>query len=267
MPFALLIGKPCSEFAYLDSPREPGKAIPLGIVPFWDDPVSLNFSPRVLASGVRAIALAAGTHLYSGNPMQAPAAESVHALHHRFLTVLPRIETHARIAFRRVRCPDTQDDCVQEAIAISWKWFVRTTEQGKDPTQFVSTIATLAVAHVRCHRKLVKSESARDAMSPLAQRRHGFTVASIPQKRTPESSLIEEALQHSETPVPDQVAFRIDFPVWLDTLAPLKNRIATDLMTGERTGDLAEKHHVTPSRVSQLRNELFASWEAFTSDC
>lgn len=198
--------------------------------------------------------------------MHPPAAAVVHALHHRFLTVLPRIETHCRIAFKRIRCRDTQDDCIQEAIAISYKWFVRTTEQGKDPTTFVSTIATLAVAHVRCHRKLVKSDSARDVLSPLAQRRHGFIVSSIPQKTLVASS-VEDALQHSGSAVPDQVAFRIDFPIWLDALTPLKNMIASDLLTGERTAAVAEKHRVSPARISQIRNELLASWELFSSDC
>lgn len=199
--------------------------------------------------------------------MNAPAAESVHELHHRFLTVLPRIETHARICFRRIRCTDTREDSVQEVIAIAWRWFVRTTEQGKDPTRFVSTIATLAVAHVRSYRKLTQSESARDTLSPLAQRRHGFTVSSLPQKRTHPSSPVEEALQGSESPVPDQVAFRIDFPVWLSSLTDLKRHVATDMMTGERTTDLAQKHKLSPARISQLRNELLESWEVFTSDC
>ena len=201
--------------------------------------------------------------------MHPPTAESVHSLHHRFLNaVLPRVETHARIAFRRIRCSDTQEDCIQEVVAISWKWFLRTTEQGKDPTQFVSIIASLAVAQVRCFRKLVKAESAKDALSKLAQWRHGFSVASIPHKGTSERYPIEEALHaNTETPVPDQVAFRLDFSVWLITLTPSKRHIATDMMTGERTGDLAQKHRVSPARISQLRNELLESWELFTSDC
>jgi hypothetical protein len=201
--------------------------------------------------------------------MHPPEAESVHVLHHRFLTaILPKVETHARIAFRRIRCNDTQEDCVGEAVAISWKWFIRTTEQGKDPTQFASIIASLAVAHVRSYRKLVKSESARDVMSPLAQRRHGFFVSSIPQKRTPENSQIEEALhENTETPVPDQVAFRLDFRMWLLNLTPPKRHIATDMMTGERTSDLAQKHRVSPARISQLRGEFLDSWQLFTADC
>lgn len=201
--------------------------------------------------------------------MQPPTAESVHALHHHFLTVvLPRVDTHARIAFRRIRCSDTQEDCIQEVVAISWKWFIRTTEQGKDPTQFASIIASLAVAHVRCHRKLVKSDSARDVMSPLAQRRRGFSVSSITQKGTSECSPIEDALHaNTETPVPDQVAFRLDFSVWLVTLTSAKRHIATDMMTGERTGELAQKHRVSPARISQLRSELLESWELFTSGC
>jgi hypothetical protein len=36
-----------------------------------------------------------------------------------FLAFLPRIETHAQIAFRDVRCPDRRAECVAEAVALA----------------------------------------------------------------------------------------------------------------------------------------------------
>ena len=69
-------------------------------------------------------------------------------LHSRFLALLPRIELHARIYFRHVRCPERKEDSVQEAIAVSWKWFARLAERGKDATPFISTLATLAARAV-----------------------------------------------------------------------------------------------------------------------
>src|SRR5262245_507607 len=38
-------------------------------------------------------------------------------LHAGFLALLPRIETHARIFFRGVKCPGKRDDLIAEAIA------------------------------------------------------------------------------------------------------------------------------------------------------
>src|SRR4051812_32244199 len=102
------------------------------------------------------------------------------ALQAGFLFILPRIELHARISFRSVKCPDKQQDYVQEACSLAWKWFVRLTQRGKDPTGFVSVIANYAVRAVKSGRRVCGQEKAKDAMSPLAQQRHGFTVESLP---------------------------------------------------------------------------------------
>ena len=49
----------------------------------------------------------------------------VAVLHARFLRLLPKIETHARICFRGVRCPVTREDRVAECVALAWQWFLR----------------------------------------------------------------------------------------------------------------------------------------------
>lgn len=89
-------------------------------------------------------------------------------------------------------------------------------------------------------------------------------VSSISMRNTRDGSPIEEALQHSDTPIPDRVAFKIDLTNWLLALTALKRQIATEMITGERTGDLAQRHRVSPGRISQFRGEFLDSWEAFT---
>ena len=54
------------------------------------------------------------------------------ALHAHFLQILPRIETHARIHFRHLRCPGKRDDAIAEVVAVTWKWFLRIVEQQKN---------------------------------------------------------------------------------------------------------------------------------------
>lgn len=73
-------------------------------------------------------------------------------------------------------------------------------------------------------------------------------------------------VENDRTPVPDQAAFRIDFPQWLGTLSARDRRIVNDLATGERTGDVARKFGVSAGRVSQLRGQLKESWEEFVGD-
>src|SRR5204862_5652423 len=100
-------------------------------------------------------------------------------LHARFLTFLPRIETHAKIYFRDVRCSAKRADRIAETIALAWQWFVKLEERGKDATQFVSAIATYAAKAVRCGRRVAGIEKAKDAMNPATQRRQGFAIEKL----------------------------------------------------------------------------------------
>ena len=63
--------------------------------------------------------------------------------------------------------------------------------------------------------------------------------------------------------MPDQVAFRADFPAWLATRSQRDRRVVQDLMVGERTTDVADRHGLSQPRVSQLRREFREDWRAF----
>jgi hypothetical protein len=63
--------------------------------------------------------------------------------------------------------------------------------------------------------------------------------------------------------VPDQAAFRVDFPRFRRSLSPA-SRAGLDLLAaGWGTGAAAARLGVTAARVSQLRRELAEKWEAF----
>jgi len=68
----------------------------------------------------------------------------IDALHNVFLSILPRILRRGEFVFRRVRCPHRRADYLAEMTALCWSWLVRLARQGKDATQFVSTLATFA---------------------------------------------------------------------------------------------------------------------------
>ena len=65
------------------------------------------------------------------------------------------------------------------------------------------------------------------------------------------------------TPVPDQAAFRIDWPAWIRTRTDRDRRMIETLMRGERTFDVSQKFGLSPGRVSQMRRELHQDWLAF----
>jgi hypothetical protein len=192
-----------------------------------------------------------------------PAPEDLHA---RFLLILPRIELHGRVYFRHLRCPHRKEDAVQEMVALCWKWFVRLDERGRDATRFPSALATFAAKAVRGGRRLTGMERAKDALSPLAQQRQGFAVVKLPDRGTLNGTPLEEALRdNTRSPVDEQVCFRLDFPVWLLTLARRDRRLVEGMALGHRTLDLARKFRLSPGRVSQLRREFKQRWGRFTA--
>jgi hypothetical protein len=197
----------------------------------------------------------------------------------RFVSLLPRIEAGARIYFRDIRCAVRKADFVAEAVAISWKWFCRLMAKGKDVTKFVGALARMAARAVRAGRRVGAGERANDIMSSLAQRRHGFTVQGLPPTRRSHEALngdgfdqrlqdvLEDRLKdNTVTAIPDQVAFRADFPAWLKTLTPRERKIIRIMMLNERTKNLSRKFGITPGRVSQMRREFRDNWRLYIGD-
>ena len=183
---------------------------------------------------------------------------SIHSLHARFLLLLPRIETHARIYFRDIRCAAQRADQIAETIALAWKWFIRLAKRGKDASEFVTTFATFAARAVRCGRRVVGRSRAKDVMDPHTQKRHDFTVEKLPDF----STLTEALADNMVTPPPDAAAFRVDFPRWLGLLGDRDRRLASELMIGEQTGVAAGGRGELPE---QDQGETLGSWIGFVS--
>jgi hypothetical protein len=208
--------------------------------------------------------------------MTAVSTVCLEALHRHFLLILPRIELHARVWSRHLVCPGQREDFVCEAVALAWKSFLRLAERGKDATRFASALAFLAVRAVRSGRRLCGQERARDVMSPSAQRSHGFRVEHLLPSPTinekpqgePCGQRRQDAFEarlrdNTQTPVPDQAAFRCDFPAWLLTLTQRNRQVVDELVAGEGTGDVARKFGLSPGRISQLRRQFEDGWQHF----
>lgn len=208
-----------------------------------------------------------------------PNTPSLQQMQAHFQELLPTIQRHAQIYFRHVPSPQQREEYLQETIALAWKWYRRCREMGKDPATFKMTFAILAARAVRSGRRLCCGQSSTDVLSAIAQQRHGFTVESLPiSTRRPYEDYLaavegqrlmdayEERLNdNSLTPVPDQVAFRLDFPAWLLTRTDRDRRIIEMMALNHRTLDIADKFGMTPGRVSQLRREYHDDWERFTN--
>ena len=199
------------------------------------------------------------------------------SLHDVFLALLPKIQTHASISFRHIRCPATRADKIAETIALGWKWFVRLHERGKNINEFVMHFVALVAKAVKSGRRIAGMAKAKDVMSERCQARHGFNVESLP--TSPRASYearyskphgqqdydaFEERLaDNAITPPPDAAAFRIDFPQWRSSRSERDRRLIDLLMLDTRTKDAARTFGVSPGRVSQKRLEFHEDWLRF----
>jgi hypothetical protein len=195
-----------------------------------------------------------------------PVNSAADHLEARFLAVLPRIRTHAKIAFRHVRCPDARDDKVAETVAMAWMWFARLDARGKDPGRFPMAIARFAVQAVNCGRRLCGQERTGDVLSALSPQRYGFAVESMEQMGSAwavSASFGDRLANNTKTPVFDQVAFRLDWPAFFATLPARDRRLATFLSLGNSASIAAVRFGLTEGRVSQLRREWWRGWQRF----
>jgi hypothetical protein len=189
-----------------------------------------------------------------------------------FLAHLPRFLAHARFAFRRVDCPETRADRVAETLALAWKHFAALARRGKRPERFVTTLALRCTQAVKAGRRLTGSENGGDVLSPVAQVRHGFAVGRLPDRdRALEchplpDELTEALTDNTRSAVPEQAAFRLDFPRWRASLRRRDRKILDALAGGERTDDAARQFGISPGRVSQLRREFERGWEEFQAN-
>ena len=197
-------------------------------------------------------------------PIKTDSTTSAETMHRQFVDhILPVVELHAAIQFRRLKGQD-RDDAIQETTAVAWQFFVQAVEQGKDPTEFPHCIADFAARRVRSGRWFA-GHSSRDVLSQRAQMQHCFEVHSLDDESCdPTTGWKAAVTQDSKHSSPaDTVAFRLDFECWLGMLPQRDRRVAESLAVGDRTGEVARRYQVTPSRISHLRREIHESWERF----
>lgn len=183
----------------------------------------------------------------------------------RFLQLLPAIIRHAKYAFRHLK-GEARQDAIQEIIANAFVAFVALVRCGRMSLAYSTPLAKFAVAQFNDGRRVGSTLNCSDVLSPYAQRLKGLIIERLDHREKDEENQWKEAIvEDTRTPVLDQVAFRCDYPDWLDSLKRRDRRMAEYLSLGNRTSDAARKFHVSQGRVSQLRRELSDSWKNFTS--
>lgn len=187
------------------------------------------------------------------------------AWHAGFLAMLPTIRAQARHAFRDLSL-EKREDAIAEVIANACVAYHRLVKQDKADQAFPTVLARYAIAQFRAGRRVGCRMNCNDVLAHYAQKKQGFRVSTIDHLDRDSNQWREAVIEDDQTPVPDQAAFRIDFPEWLGLHSQRDRGIAVALAMGQRTQDVARAFEVSQGRVSQLRQEFHDSWQGFHGD-
>jgi len=178
-----------------------------------------------------------------------------------FETMLPAIRKIATFAFRKVR-PALRQEMLADVFANAYAAFVRLVERGLDRLAYPTVLAKFAIRQVWAGRKTGCRQNVLDVMSSHAQRRKGFSVRPLCEQNA--AGHWEELVVEDRRATPAEIAsLKIDFSDWLGKLERFKRAVALRLAAGDTTADAARRFKLSPGRISQLRQELCAEWNAF----
>jgi hypothetical protein len=185
-----------------------------------------------------------------------------------FLSVLPAIQTHATIKFRRLRA-ERREEAIQEAIAAACVSYQLLAVQGRLHVAHASTLADYAVKHVRSGRHIGGAQdAAKDVLSPAAALRHGVRAIRFSQRGSGGMQGWRRVVVEGRgrVSIADLAAFRVDFARFLKTLGRRDQRVIDCFVRGDRTGEVAAIFGLTPGRISQLRTRFERQWRNFQGE-
>ncbi len=182
--------------------------------------------------------------------------------HAAFLAMLPAIRRSAQVAFRKLQ-PELRHDLIEEVVANSYVAFARLVERGHADRALPSPLARFAITQIRVGRRVGSRLRIGDALSTYAQFRKQFLVERLDHFSEEKGCWGEILVEDKRATPADVAASRIDFAEWLRRLTARLRKIALALAAGETTSAAAKMFGVTPARISQIRELLRRSWEAF----
>lgn len=179
-----------------------------------------------------------------------------------FLVVLPAVETHASIQFRRLK-PEARAEAMAETVARAFVEYGCLAQRHRLAHAYPGSLATFAVQRVREHRQVGGHRNCRDVLNPLTHKKKGISVASLTPWDGALGAWRDLLLESRRVSPADQACFNLDFQAWLRTWPSRHRQIIAALAAGHGTLAVARKFGVSEGRVSQLRRRYEASWQQF----
>jgi hypothetical protein len=184
--------------------------------------------------------------------------------HATFLKVLPAVRHYAGLAFRHLDS-ECREESIQNVVCLVCAAVASLAERNKLDVAHPSTLARYAIARTRDGRIFGCPMNCKDVSSELCQRQGRATMERLDNYDT-EEDCWREILVEDRRAGPARIAgIRLDFSAWRRTLPRRARNIVDFLGIGNRSIDAASKFGVSISRVSQLRRELWESWQRFIS--
>lgn len=183
----------------------------------------------------------------------------------RYLQMLPRIRSRAQRAFHRLPV-DVRVECVQEVTVNAYCAFVALVRRGKAELAYATPLANYAIRQVMAGRRVGSEANAGDVLSAQLAKSGRIVVERLDSFDEVEGTWRAALVEDRRATPADMAIARVDVAAWLRSLSRRNRQIAQVLAMGETTGNVARQFNLSPSRVSQLRRHLEASWGQFQGD-
>jgi len=176
----------------------------------------------------------------------------------QFMALLPAIQKHARRLIQR-SCLRDRDESLQAAVAYAAVGFARLAALGQAHKGYPSTLARFGLKQHRAGRLVGGRVNSHDVGSAKCRVRNGCMIESFEDWN--------EVLAENRRATPAEIAaLRIDFADWLRSVSSRDRQLVALLARGETTQNAAVLLGVSAGRISQLRRELFVSWQRFQGE-
>ena len=127
-------------------------------------------------------------------------------------------------------------------------------------------LARFAVRQVLAGRSVGNRLNVRDVTSLYCQRAKHLRVERLDHYDLREGEWIALLVEDKRATPAEVAAARLDVAAWLWSLHRRQRQIASALALGETTSDAARRFRLSPGRISQIRQELRASWACFQGE-
>jgi hypothetical protein len=193
-----------------------------------------------------------------------------------------RSEEFRRKAGKYLGCgrDSRNDERVVDAMSLTWYRWVALVEANNATETNLTQAFYWSCKQVACGRVMPDDESSGSKTDPFRSRmqRHGIAMQPTPDYPMKTVDRLRHAIplfdpaddvpelcNTGDDPA-DIAQYNIDTAAWFATLKPTDRDRVNELIAGWKTADLAAKHGVRPSAVSQWRQRYSDSYRSFLGD-